>query len=474
MIDLANLTIKEASKKLRSGELNSVDLTKAYLAEIEKKNQNIFAYLEIFDDAIAQAEQADKMIKAGKGGPLTGIPFAMKDNILIKGKVASAGSKILENYIATYDSHVYEVLRAEGAVVLGRANMDEFAMGSSTETSAFGNTKNPVNTDYVPGGSSGGPASAVAGDMALYSLGSDTGGSIRQPAAYCGLVGLKPTYGAVSRYGLMALASSLDCIGPFTKTVEDAEIVFDIISKHDDRDATNIPDEKRKEVAKANNKKVIGIPRDFLAMEGIDGEVLENFNQAIEKMKEAGYTVRDISLPTFAHSLAVYYIIQPAEASSNLARYDGMRYGMQKKGGDLLDTYITTRREGFGREVKRRIMLGTYVLSSGYYDAYYYKAEKVRNLIKEEAQKAFAEVDVIATPTTPSVAFKFGEKQDPLAMYMADIFTTPANLAGLPAISIPSGKNDAGLPFGIQFIAPHFSEEKLFEIGKDFEQAVVV
>ena len=472
MIELSKLTIKEAGKLLRDKKISSVELTELYLAEIKKRNKDIFAYLEIFDDAIEQARLADKMIADGKGSELTGIPFAMKDNILIEGKISSGGSKILENYTATYDSHVYELLREEGAVVLGRANMDEFAMGSSTETSAFGNTKNPVNTGYVPGGSSGGPAATVAGDMALYSLGSDTGGSIRQPAAYCGLVGLKPTYGAVSRYGLMALASSLDCIGPFTKTVEDAEIVFNTISKHDERDATNIPEKKREEIAKNNNGKVIGVPVDFLAMDGIEKDVLENFNKSIEKLKKEGYKIKEIKLPSFEYSLAVYYILQPAEASSNLARYDGMRYGFREKGKDLLDTYIKTRKAGFGAEVKRRIMLGTYVLSSGYYDAYYYKAEQVRNLIKAEAKKAFEDVDVIATPTTPSTAFKFGEKQDPISMYMADIFTTPANLAGLPAISIPSGEDEHGLPFGIQFIAPHFSEKKLFEIGKDFEYAI--
>ncbi|MBI5078140.1 MAG: Asp-tRNA(Asn)/Glu-tRNA(Gln) amidotransferase subunit GatA [Candidatus Yonathbacteria bacterium] len=469
-IDLENLTIRKAHEHLLKGDFSAVELSEVYLKNIEAHNKNINAYLEVFDDVATQAKETQKIIENKKGTILTGIPIAVKDNILIQRKRASSASKILEGYTATYDATVIKKLKSAGAVFLGRTNMDEFAMGGSTENSAFGPTKNPHDVSRVPGGSSGGSAAALAMDGALAALGSDTGGSIRQPAAFCGLVGLKPTYGAVSRYGLMAMASSLDQIGPFGKTVEDAEILFNAIKGHDPMDSTSVPDE----IAKRNNevsiKMTIGVPKDILDSPGIDALVLKNFNEEIAKLKGKGYSIKEISLPHAHFALSVYYIIMPAEASTNLARFDGVRYGLSKKGGTPFDDYAKTRGEGFGREVRRRILLGTYVLSSGYYDAYYNKAWSLRNLIGKDFEHAFNEVDIIATPTTPTPAFKIGEKNnDPLAMYLADVFTVPANLIGIPALSIPSGTVDRDgkkLPLGLQLMAPHFREDILFSVGK--------
>ena len=418
---------------------------------------------------LAQADIADKIIKAGNSTALTGIPIAVKDNILIKGKIASAASKILSNYKATYDSTVIRKLKAEGAVFLGRTNMDEFAMGSSTENSAYGVTKNPCDTSRVAGGSSGGSAAAVAMNGALASLGSDTGGSIRQPASFCGVVGLKTTYGGVSRFGLMSMGSSLDQIGPIAKTVADAEIIFNEISGYDKFDSTSIPGTLRK--SPKNTRKIVGIPYSFIEREGIDKEVLANFNLSIEKLKMQGYKIKNIELPHLKYSLAVYYIVMPAEVSTNLARFDGIRYGMREEEGTLIDSYKKTRGDGFGKETRRRVMLGTYVLSSGYYDSYYNKANSVRALLEKDFRDIFKEVDAIATPTTPSPAFKIGEKTgDPMQMYLADIFTVPVNLVGVPAISIPSGVNKDNLPLGLQLIAPWWGEQTLFEIGKSIEQ----
>ena len=397
MIDLKNLTIRKAHESLVKGEYSSVDLANAYLENIKKIDKDVHAYLEVFSDVLEQAEAADKKIKSGKSGLLTGIPIAIKDNILIKGRIASSSSKILENYRATFDATVIKKLKNEGAVFIGRTNMDEFAMGSSTENSAYGPTKNPFDLDRVPGGSSGGSAAAVAANMALVSLGSDTGGSIRQPASYCGLVGLKPTYGAVSRYGVMAMGSSLDQIGPFGKNVDDAEILFNVIKGHDEMDSTTLPD--KKENSDLTGKKFkIGVPRDFLKMGGIDESVIKSFQDSIDKLKAQGHEIVDIELPNSKYSLAVYYVISPAEVSSNLARYDGMRYGKRVSGNSGIEDYFLSRQFGLGREVKRRIILGTYVLSSGYYDAYYNKANIVREIIKEDYKKAFEKVDVIATP----------------------------------------------------------------------------
>ncbi len=471
MIDLKNLTIKKAHEALLKGEYTAVDLVSAYLEQIKKTDGDIHAYLEVYSDVLEQAKIADNMIKSGKSTLLTGIPIAIKDNILIKGKVASAASKILENYKATYDATVIEKLKNEGVVFIGRTNMDEFAMGSSTENSAYGPTKNPHDLERVSGGSSGGSAASVAGNMALVALGSDTGGSIRQPASLCGVVGLKPTYGAVSRYGVMAMGSSLDQIGSFGKTIEDAEIVFNAIKGHDRMDSTTLPDKKIEENL-SGKKFRIGVPRDFLNIGGIDEAVVKNFEESLNKLKSLGHEIVDIALPNLKYSLAVYYVIVPAEVSSNMARYDGMRYGKRVSGDTGIEDYFLSRQGGIGREVKRRIILGTYVLSSGYYDAYYNKANIVREIIKNDYKKAFENVDIIATPTTAGVAFKIGEKaDDPLKMYLEDIFTVPINLAGVPAISVPSGiknVNEKDLPIGMQFIADYGREDKLFAIGKSF------
>lgn len=471
MIDLSTLTIKKAHEALKKGEYSCVELTQSYLEEIEKKNKEINAYLEVFPDAIRQAEEADKRFKDGSATILTGIPFAIKDNILIKGRVASSASKILENYHASYDATVIEKLRVAGVVFLGRTNMDEFAMGGSTENSAFGVTKNPHDTSRVAGGSSGGSSAAMAMNGALASLGSDTGGSVRQPASFCGLVGLKPTYGAVSRYGVMSMGSSLDQIGPFGKTVTDTEIIFDAISGQDTKDSTTNPKETF-QLKNYDKKPVIGVPRDFFKGDGIDKEVLLNFNESLEKLKNLGYEIKDISLPNISYSLSAYYVIMPAEVSSNLARFDGMRFGLHKDGKDGIDDYFETRGAGFGKEARRRILLGTYVLSSGYYDAYYNRANAVRKIITDDFVKAFENVDIILTPTTPAPAFKIGEKtSDPVAMYLEDIFTVTANLTGMPAISIPSGFSEVSekkLPLGIQMTGRHGEEKTLFDVGKEF------
>ncbi|MFA6227243.1 MAG: Asp-tRNA(Asn)/Glu-tRNA(Gln) amidotransferase subunit GatA [Candidatus Paceibacterota bacterium] len=471
-MDLKNLTIKKAHEALTKGDFTAVDLAKSYLDEIKKKDGDIHAYLEVYDDVLEQAKASDKIIKSGKATMLTGIPFSIKDNILIKGRKASSASKILENYTATYDATVIERLKKEGVVFIGRTNMDEFAMGGSTENSAYGPTKNPYDLSRVPGGSSGGSASSVAGDEALVALGSDTGGSIRQPASFCGLVGLKPTYGAVSRYGVMAMGSSLDQIGPFGKTVEDVEIIFNVIKGQDKMDSTTIPDNpKANKNLLGQGKLTIGVPRSFLDKGGIDKSVIENFEASLEKMKKLGHNVVDIELPMLKYALAVYYVIVPAEVSSNMARFDGMRFGKRVSGKDGIEDYFLSRQAGLGREVKRRIILGTYVLSSGYYDAYYNKANIVRDMIREDYKKAFEKVDIIATPTTPGPAFKIGEKvDDPLQMYLEDIFTVPINLAGVPAISLPAGFKEVDgkkLPLGVQFIAKHGDEETLFSAGKD-------
>jgi len=471
-MELRNLTIKEARALLDEKKVTSVELSDAYVQHAKERNSELNAYLEIFDDVEEQAKKADEIIAQGKGSMLTGIPVAIKDNILIKDHTASGASKILENYVASYDAHVIEQLKNSGAVFIGRTNMDEFAMGSSTENSAFGVTKNPTDTTRIPGGSSGGSAAAVAGDLAIAALGTDTGGSIRQPASLCGLVGFKPTYGAVSRYGAMAMGSSLDQIGPLTKTVEDAEYLFTAIRGEDARDATSLPDSV---FSTGTTPKKIGIPKAFLT-EGVDEDVLKAFNESVEQLEKEGYEIVDVELPNMKYALAAYYIVMPAEASTNLARYDGVRYGVLEKGKDLLDDYMQTRGKGFGKESRRRILIGAFVLSSGYADAYYRKATAVREQIRDDFRKAFEEVDVIVTPTSPTPAFKIGEKaNDPLAMYAADIFTVPVNLAGVPAISIPMGtvsREESDLPVGIQFIAPHGADNSLFSIGKDFERIV--
>jgi aspartyl-tRNA(Asn)/glutamyl-tRNA(Gln) amidotransferase subunit A len=484
-MDIKSLTIEKASEMLKNGEITSVDLVSACLKNIEEKNKELNIFLEVFSDALDEAKKADEIIKSGKGGKLTGIPIAIKDNILITGKKVSAGSKMLENYTASYDAYVIKKLKEAGAVLIGRTNMDEFAMGSSTENSAYGPVKNPIDPTRVPGGSSGGSAAAVASGMALGALGSDTGGSIRQPASFCGIVGMKPSYDVVSRSGVMAMSSSLDQIGPFAKTSDDAKIIFDCIVGKDEMDSTSVNlsfagksftqvlDPDAQTIRKTSSSKaIIGVPREWLK-EGVDAEVLQNFEESLEKLKKAGYEIKDISLPYSKYSLAVYYILMPAEVSTNLSRLDGVRYGMRKEGENVFDSYKKSRSSGFGAETRRRIILGTYVLSHGYYDAYYNKAWKVRHAIEKEFQNIFKEVDFVMTPTTPTVAFKFGEKSDPLQMYLSDIFTVPANIAGIPSISIPSGFSKDGLPIGMQFTGPLFSDESLFAIENDLRENIL-
>jgi aspartyl-tRNA(Asn)/glutamyl-tRNA(Gln) amidotransferase subunit A len=466
--------IKDTIAKFTDGELSARGLVSRYQDEIKKKNADLNAYLETFDDAFEAAENIDELIKRGDTPrALEGIPFAIKDNILIKGKKAGSASKILEGYAASYDAFVIKKLREAGAIFLGRTNMDEFAMGSSTENSAYNPTKNPYDESRVPGGSSGGSAAAVAADMALAALGSDTGGSIRQPSSFCGVVGLKPTYGSVSRSGLMAMASSLDQIGPITKTVEDAEIIFNIIRGKDLLDSTTASPELKAKDHKLKTK-VVGIPKEYFIKEGMSKDVANKTQEAIDYLKNKGFEIKEVSLPFSKYALAAYYIIIPAEVSANLSRFDGMRYGLREDGKNLFEVYANSRERGFGSEARRRIILGTYVLSAGYYDAYYSRAQKVRHLIREDFKKAFSEVDVLLTPTAPTTAFKIGEKtSDPLSMYLEDIFTVPVNLAGVPAISVPFGfseKEGKKLPIGVQLIAPWFEENKLFEVGKVLEE----
>ncbi len=470
MIDLKQLTIKDAREHLDKKDFTAKELAQAYLLNISKVNPEINAFLEVYDDVLKQAEEADERIAKGESLPLLGIPLGIKDNILIKGKKATSGSKILEGFVSPYDATVITKLKNAGAVFLGRVNMDEFAMGGSTENSAFGVTRNPVDQSRVPGGSSGGSVASVAMDGALASLGSDTGGSVREPASFCGVVGLKPTYGGVSRYGLMALGSSLDVIGPITKTATDSEILFNVIKGSDPMDSTSISPDTYK---KANtNPKTIGVPYHILEKGGMSKEAREVFDNAVEKLKALGYEIKDIKLPNIEYSLAVYYIIMPAEASSNLARFDGVKYGLHIEGDNLLQDYLKSRGTGFGKEVRRRILIGTYVLSAGYHDAYYNKAIKLREKISKDFSTAFEHVDAILTPTTTGPAFKIGEKaNDPLSLYLEDVFTVPANIVGIPAISIPSGTvsvEGKNLPLGLQIMAPHNSEDVLFSISKKF------
>ncbi|MEK7601472.1 MAG: Asp-tRNA(Asn)/Glu-tRNA(Gln) amidotransferase subunit GatA [Patescibacteria group bacterium] len=467
-MDISTLTIAEARRALNAKEYSALELTNAYLDAIAKKDKDIHAYLEVWTgSAREEAKAADVLIAAGKQKPLTGIPLALKDNLLVEGRVASSASKILENYVASYDATAIAKLKAQGAVFLGRTNMDEFAMGSSTENSAYGVTKNPHDLSRVPGGSSGGSAAAVAAGLALGALGSDTGGSIRQPASHCGLVGLKPTYGAVSRFGLMPMGSSLDQIGPLARTVSDAQILFDAIRGYDVNDSTSSPENF---YPQHPFKRVIGVPRAFIS-KGVDEDVLARFNATLDILKNAGYEIRDVDMPNLPYALPVYYVICPAEVSTNLARYDGIRYGLSVPADTIGEVYTKTRGSGFGPEVRRRTLIGTFVLSSGYADAYYRKARSVRELIRADFARAFQSVDAVAMPTAPGPAFRIGEKaSDPLAMYLEDIFSVTANLAGVPAISIPSGtveRDGKNLPVGFQLIAPHGGEETLFKIGAD-------
>ncbi len=476
-MNLKELTIKEAHELLEKREITSVELTAAHFDEIKKHDGDIRAFLSLTEEkAMETAKKIDARIS--KGEPiemLAGIPAAIKDNILIRGGKTTAASKILENYIAPYDATVIKKLKEEEAVFIGKTNMDEFAMGGSTENSAFGPTKNPVDLERVPGGSSGGSAAAVKAGFSVYALGSDTGGSIRPPAGFCGVIGFKPTYGAVSRRGLMAMASSLDQIGPITKTVDDAVAIFEAICGGDELDSTSVNIEWQdywSEPADMEEIK-IGVPREYFT-HGLDPEIEENIKSVISKLEKEGAEIKEISLPYSEWALAAYYIIMSAEVSANLARFDGIKYGYSKinkneKLQNLLDIYLESRGEGFGAEARRRIMLGTYALSAGYYDAYYTRAQKVRRLIKQDFDCAFKEVDAIITPTSPTIAFKLGEKtQNPLSMYLADIYTVPVNLAGVPAISLPI-KEVNNLPVGLQLIGKNFDDIKLLKIAKIIE-----
>lgn len=468
-MNLKDLTIEKAHEMLTKGEIKVLDLVNAYLKNIEENNKRLNVYLEVFDDVKEQAETAQKKIDAGEGTILTGIPISIKDVICMKGKKTTGGSKILENYIAPYDATAIKKLKLHTPVFIGKTNTDEFAQGASTENSAYGVTRNPHDETRVAGGSSGGATASIAGNLALGGFGSDTGGSIREPASFCGVVGLKPTYGSVSRYGLLAMASSFDVISPTAKTVGDVEILFNAVKGKDDLDSTSVDSLKNEDSV----SKIIGVPRDFLR-EGIDPDILENFENGLKNLEKSGYEIKDISIPMIDKALAVYYILVPAEVSSNMSRYDGIKFGEKVEGKDLIDSYFKTRGQLLGPEVKRRIMLGTYLLSAGYSDQYYRKAWQVRNKIKESFRTVFNNVDLIAMPVAPTPAFKIGEKaNDPLQMYLIDIFTVVANVVGVPAISIPSGtveRDGKNLPVGFQLLAPHFCEKRLFEVGKKFEE----
>ena len=475
-MDITNLTVHELVEKLKKKELTSEEITKAYVDRINNKEPDVKAFVTtLCDETLEKAKEIDKKRDAGeKVSDFAGIPVGIKDNICTKGIRTTCSSKMLEDFISPYDATVTEKLLEEDLINLGKLNMDEFAMGAATEYSYFKKTSNPWNLNCVPGGSSGGSAAAVAAELVPWALGSDTGGSIRQPASFCGVVGLKPTYGLVSRYGLVAFASSLDQIGPITKDVTDAAMLLNIIAGHDERDTTSyeIP---KKDYTKALNKNIkglkIGVPKEFFA-EGINEEVKEKLEQAIETYKKLGAEVEEFSLDIAKYSLAAYYIIACAEASSNLGRFDGIRYGYRTENyQNLKELYKNSRSEGFGEEVKRRIILGTYVLSSGYYDAYYKKAQQVRTLVKNEFSKAFEKYDVLLTPTAPNVAFEIGTKSNnPLEMYLADICTVSVNIAGLPAISIPCGVNGDNMPIGMQLIGNKFEEEKILNTAYAFEQ----
>lgn len=464
------LTLKQASVKLNKGEIKSSELSKACLEESKKRNPELNAFISFLEkEALESAAESDKRYKNNQQlSQIDGIPIAIKDNMAIKDAKTTAGSKILENFITPYDATVVTKLKNAGAVIIGKTNMDEFAMGSSTETSYFGPTKNPHDLNRVPGGSSGGSAAAMAANLSIAALGSDTGGSIRQPASFCGIVGFKPTYGAVSRYGLFAMASSLDQIGPMTKTVEDAEILYKVIAGYDELDSTSINKENRETNIDIGKIK-IGIPKEYFA-EGLDESVKRIIEQSINKFRKLGAEIVDINLPNSKYALSCYYIIMPVEVSSNLARYDGIKYGISSKdANNLIDVYIKSRSLGFGVEAKRRIILGAYTSSAGYIDQYYNKAQKVRALIKKDFDEAFSKVDFILGPVAPTTAFKIGEKtSDPLKMYLSDIYTIAVNLAGLPAISIPCGKIDK-LPVGMQLIGTQMSDYNVLELGKIFE-----
>ena len=476
MNEIIKMSATTLAEKIKNKDLTSVEVTQAFINRAKEVDPKIKAYISITEEyALKQAKESDKKIVSGKEiGQLEGVPIAIKDNILIENIKMTASSKILENYVAPYDATVIEKLKSSGAVFIGKTNLDEFAMGSSTENSAFFTTRNPWNTEHIPGGSSGGSASSVSAMTAPLALGTDTGGSIRQPASCCGIVGVKPTYGRVSRFGAVAFASSLDQIGPMSKTVEDSALLLNVIAGYDKKDSTSI------DVAVPNYLDTIkqdikglkiGLPKEYF-IDGLDSDVKKSINEAIEIYKKLGAEIIEISLPHTDYAVAIYYIICCSEASANLARYDGVRYGFRAECDNLLDEYQKSRGQGFGPEVKRRIMLGTYALSAGYYDAYYGKAQKVRTLIKQDFENAFKTVDLILTPSSPTPAFKIGEKSsDPLQMYLSDIFTISCNLAAIPGMSIPCGFSQKGIPIGMQLLAKIFDEQTMFKSAYSYQQS---
>ena len=473
MSDITSQSLTSLVKKIKSKSLSSEEVTKAFIDRSEKSKELNTYVTEDFSNAITKAKKFDQ--KPNFNLKLPGIPMAVKDLFCTKDIRTTAGSKILENFVPSYESTVTQNIWNEGAILLGKLNCDEFAMGSSNETSYFGNVQNPIDKGLVPGGSSGGSSAAVSAQLTPITIGTDTGGSIRQPASFTGTVGLKPTYGSCSRYGIVAFASSLDQAGPMAQNVEDCALLQEVISSYDKKDSTSI-DFKRNEYSKELSKdikgKKIGIPKEY-RVEGMPKEIEELWQKGIDYAKDCGAEIVDISLPHTNYALPTYYIVAPAEASSNLARYDGVKYGFRAKGENLIDMYEKTRSEGFGAEVQRRIMIGTYVLSSGYYDAYYLKAQKVRKLIKNDFDEAYKKVDAILTPSTPSSAFKIGEKKDdPISMYLNDIFTVPVNLAGLPAISIPAGHDAAGYPLGLQIIGKAFKEQEILNLAYAMEDKI--
>ena len=473
MSDITSQSLTSLVKNIKEKKLSSEDVTKAFVERSEKSKELNSYISEDFSNAINKAKKFDE--KPNLDLKLPGIPMAVKDLFCTKDIRTTAGSKILENFIPTYESTVTQNIWNEGGILLGKLNCDEFAMGSSNETSFYGNVQNPIDKGLVPGGSSGGSAAAVSGQLTPITIGTDTGGSIRQPASFTGTVGLKPTYGSCSRYGIVAFASSLDQAGPMAQNVEDCALLQEVISSYDNKDSTSIDfkrDQYSKDLTKDIKGKKIGIPKEY-RVEGMPKEIEELWQKGIEYAKDCGAEIIDISLPHTSYALPTYYIVAPAEASSNLARYDGVKYGFRAKGENLIDMYEKTRSEGFGAEVQRRIMIGTYVLSSGYYDAYYLKAQKVRKLIKNDFDEAYKKVDAILTPSTPSSAFKIGEKKDdPVSMYLNDIFTVPVNLAGLPAISIPAGHDAAGYPLGLQIIGKAFKEQEILNLAYAMEDKI--
>jgi len=469
-MNLHELTITQAAKGLRDGSFSATNLVQACLDRIAARNETVNAFISVFaEEALAAAAKADEDLAAGNAKPLTGIPFGVKDAICTVGQRSTGAAKILDAYVPSHDATVVAKLKNAGAILIGKQNCDAFGHGASNENSMYGPVKNPHDLGKVSGGSSGGSAAALADNQCLFSVAEDTGGSIRQPAAFCGVVGLRPSYGRNSRYGIMPMGSSLDTVGPMTKTVADLALVQEIMAGHDANDMTTVPDAVQP-LTPAMNKKVegltVGIPKEYMELEGLDDEVKQAITAQVEALQKQGCTVKEISLPHTKYAIATYYILVPSEDSSNLGRLDGIRYGSRKEGDSLFDVYAQTRRDGFPEEVKRRIMIGTYCLSAGYYDAYYKKAQRVRTKIMQDFTDAFSDVDVIIAPTSPFPAFGIGEKaDDPIAMYLADAFVCPAAVAGMPAVSVPAGKTQAGLPIGVQIIAPRLAEERLIQVA---------